>query len=165
MPEQYDKELFFKALQTQFPKLKSQGQFNAFQAAFEAFRAVLNSIYEGGNPVAEKEAMEALMQAFAVSKTATELTRKLEDVPEAAEGRAADEFKQAPAEFGEYDDQRKLFTELAHIENLKDLMDWWKTNRARIDRVKSPSLRNPLLDAIRERKIAFEAPKFSPRTM
>jgi hypothetical protein len=154
MPEQYDKELFFKGLQQQFPALKSQAQFNAFQASFEAFRGVLNAIFSS-SPLAEQEALEALGKAFDVAKQATKITNQLEEVPEAATSRAAEEFKQPPAEFGEYDEQRKLMTELAHIENLKDLTDWYKTNRARIDRVRSPSLRNLLLDAIRERKVVF----------
>ncbi len=155
MPE-YDKELFFKALQQQLPGLKSQAQFTAFNAAFEAFRGVLNAIFER-QPLAEKESLEALGKAFDVAKKATDLTHKLADDPEAATSKQAEEFKQPPAEFGEYDDQRKLMTELAHIENLKDLSDWYKTNRPRIDRIKSPSLRNPLIDAIRERKVVYEA--------
>lgn len=155
MAEPYDKELFFKALQQQFPALKSQAQFNAFQASFEAFRGVLNAIF-ASNQLAEKESLDALGKAFDVAKQATKLTNQLEEVPEAATSKAAEEFKTPPAEFGEYDEQRKLMTELAHIENLKDLMDWWKTNRVRIDRVRSPSLRNPLLDAVRERKVVYE---------
>lgn len=155
MPSEYDKELFFKALQQQLPALKSQAQFTAFQAAFEAFRAVMNSIYSS-DPVTEKEALDALGKAFDVAKKTTELTNKLADSPEAATSKQAEEFKQPPAEFGEYDEQRKLMTELAHIECLKDLTDWYKTNRARIDRVRSPSVRNPLLDAIRERKVVYE---------
>jgi hypothetical protein len=154
MPEPYDKELFFKGLQQQFPNLKSQAQFNAFQASFEAFRGVLNAIFSE-SLLAEKESLDALGKAFDVAKQATKITHQLEDVPEAATSRAAEEFKQPPAEFGEYDEQRKLMTELAHIENLKDLTDWYKTNRVRIDKVRSQSLRNVLLDAIRERKVVF----------
>jgi len=155
MPSAQEQELFFKALQQQLPALKSQAQFTAFQAAFEAFRGVMNAIFEG-SPLAEKEALDALGKAFDVAKKATELTNKLSEVPEAATSKESEEFKQPPAEFGEYDEQRKLMTELAHIETLKNLTDWYHTNRARIDRVRSPSLRNPLLDAIRERKVVFE---------
>lgn len=152
---EYDKELFFKALQQQLPELKSQAQFTAFQAGFEAFRAVMNAIF-ANNPLHEKEALDALGKAFDIAKKVTELTGRLADDPEAATSKTAEEFKQPPAEFGEYDEQRKLMTELAHIENLTDLTDWYKTNRARIDKVRSPSLRNPLLDAVRERKVVFE---------
>jgi len=145
---------FFQALKQQLPSLKSQAQFTAFQAAFEAFRTVMNAIFSG-NKLTEKEGLDALGKAFDVSHKMTEMTNKLEEIPEAATSKAAEEFKQPPAEFGEYDEQRKLMTELAHIENLKDLTDWYRTNRVRIDRVRSSSLRNPLLDAIRERKIVF----------
>lgn len=161
MPAEYDKELFFKALQQQLPALKSQAQFTAFQASFEAFRGVMNAIF-GGNALAEKEALDALGKSFDVAKKVTEVTNKLEEIPEAATSKAAEEFKQPPAEFGEYDEQRKLMTELAHIENARDLADWYKTNRARIDRVRSPSLRNPLLDAIRERKVVYDKKDEAP---
>jgi hypothetical protein len=156
MPEpQFDQQLFFKALQQQLPALKSQAHFTAFQAAFEAFRGVMNAIFEG-NPITEGQCMDALNKAFDVSKKMTEMTNKLADVPEAATSKAAEEFKQPPAEFSEYDDARALMTELAHIEKLGPLNEWYQTNRARIDRVRSPSVRNPLLDAIRERKFFFE---------
>lgn len=156
MPEpEFDKQLFFKALQQQLPSLKSQAQFTAFQAAFESFRGVMNAIFEA-NPVTEKECIDALNKAFDVAKKVTEVTHKLADVPEAATSKAAEEFKQPPAEFSEYDEARALMTELAHVETLSALTQWWTTNRARIDRVRSPSVRNPLLDAVRERKTVFE---------
>ena len=158
MPEQYDKELFFKALQQQLPGLKSQAQFNAFQAAFEAFRSVMNSIFEQ-KPEVEKVALDALTQAFDAARKITDLTEKLQEVPEAATSKVAEEYKNPPAEFGEYDLQRLLLSELEQIQSGGDLSTWWNANRARIDRVKSPSLRNPLLDLVREKKLLFEQAK------
>jgi hypothetical protein len=155
MPESVDQEKFFKALQQQLPGLKSQAQFTAFNAAFEAFRGVMNGIFED-KPELEKAARDALESAFKAAKQVTELTARLTEDPEAATSKAAEEFKQPPAEFGEYDEQRKLMSELAGIQTHRDLMDWYKTNKPRLDRVKSPSLRNPLIDAIRERKVAHE---------
>jgi hypothetical protein len=157
MPEQYDKELFFKALQQQLPALKSQGQFNTFQAAFEAFRGVMNAIF-ADLPPDEKAAREALDMAFEAARTATRLTHQLTDVPEAASGKLAEDFKTPPAEFGEYDEQRKLLSELEGLTTLDHLNAWYKTNRKRIDEVVTASLRNPLLDAIRGKKNALTPP-------
>ena len=155
---EYDKDKFFQALKQQLPALKSQAQFNTFQAAFEAFRAVMNAIFSDLPPV-EKVARETLDQAFDAARMATRLTHQLTDVPEAATGKLADEFKQPPAEFSEYDEQRQLLSELAQLPTLQALTVWWNSVRARIDRVKSPMLRNPLIDACREKKASFEQPK------
>lgn len=155
MPTEQEQAQFFKALQQQLPGLKSQAQFNTFQAAFEAFRGVMNAIFEG-KPDVEKAAKGALTSAFEAAHKVTDLTEKLADSPEAATSKAAEEFKQPPAEFDEYDRQRTLMSELAQIKTHDDLRAWWSDNRDRIDRVKSPSLRNPLLDLVREKKVAFE---------
>ena len=145
---------FMRALQAQLPALKSQGQFTAFQGTFEAFRAVCNAIMSK-DKVAEETAKEALSKGFETLRMATDITQKLHDVPEAATSAAAEEFKRPPAEFGEYDIQRTLLTELQAIHTLSGLDEWWVTNRKRIDDVKSPSLRNPLIDLVREKKAAL----------
>ena len=146
-----DMGAFMRALQAQLPGLKSQAQFTAFQAAFEAFRATVNGILTV-NKDAEAAGKEALGKGFEVLRQATDITRKLEDVPEAATSAAAEEFKRPPAEFREYDIQRALLSELEKVTSLADLTEWWGMNRQRIDQVKSPSLRNPLIDAVREKK-------------
>jgi hypothetical protein len=144
-------EMFMKALQQQLPGLKSQAQFTAFQGAFEAFRAVSNAIL-AKNKEGETSAKEALEKGFETLRMATDLTQKLEDVPEAATSAEAEEFKRPPAEFQEYDVQRSLLSELTKISTLSELNEWWKTNRQRVDQVKNPSLRNPLIDLVREKK-------------
>lgn len=146
---------FFAALKQQLPALKSQAQFHAFQAAFEAFRGVMNAIFRE-SIIAEKESLDALGKAFDVAKQATKITNQLADVPEAASSKQAEEFKNPPAEFQEYDVQRALFTELVLISSADELTTWYQANRNRIDLVRSATLRNPLLDAIREKKLAFE---------
>jgi hypothetical protein len=156
-PTQYDKDQFFQALKLQLPSLKSQAQFNTFQAAFEAFRAVMNAIFADLPPV-EKAGREALEQAFEAARMATRLTHQLTEVPEAATSKLADEFKQPPAEFSEYDEQRRLLSELEQLKTLQELTVWWNTVRTRIDRVKSPMLRNPLIDACREKRSLFQQP-------
>jgi hypothetical protein len=143
--------LFMRALQARLPALKSQGQFTAFQASFEAFQATVNGILTQ-NKEAEAAGKEALGKSFEVIRQATDITRKLEDVPEAATSEEAEAFKRPPSEFGEYDIQRALITELGKVQTLTELDAWWVTNRQRVDQVKSPSLRNPLIDFVRERK-------------
>jgi len=146
-----DMGLFMRALQARLPALKSQGQFTAFQASFEAFQATVNGILTQ-NKEAEAAGKEALGKSFEVIRQATDITRKLEDVPEAATSEEAEAFKRPPSEFGEYDIQRALITELGKVQTLTELDAWWVTNRQRVDQVKSPSLRNPLIDFVRERK-------------
>ena len=150
-PAAPDMGLFMRALQAQLPGLKSQAQFTAFQAAFEAFRATINGILTV-NKDAEAAGKEALGQGFEAVRQATDITQKLEDVPEAATSEEAEAFKRPPAEFGEYDIQRALVTELGKVQTLSGLDDWWTMNRQRIDLVKTPSLRNPLIDLVREKK-------------
>lgn len=146
-----DMAMFMRALQQQLPGIKSQAQFTAFQASFEAFRAVVNGVLEG-NREAEAAGKEALAKSFETLRVATDLTGKLQDVPEAATSKEAEAFKRPPSEFGEYDIQRGLLSELQQIQTLSELNEWWAGNRARIDEVKSPALRNPLIDLVREKK-------------
>ncbi len=150
-PGQEVDQAFLLAMQKSIPAMRSQAQFTAFMAAFDALRGAMNAIF-GGQAGAEKEYLEGLAKAIDVARKVTDVTDRLRDVPEAAESKLADEFKQPPREFGEYDLQRALLTELAGIDHLEGLQRWWVGNRQRIDKVVSPSLRNPLIDAIRETK-------------
>ena len=149
-----EQDLFAEALKQQLPGLKNKAQMSAFMASFEAYRAVLNSILEC-NIETEGAAREALMTSFEVVRKATEISNQLKDVPEAAASRASDDFRSEPTQWGEYDKQRKLLSELEGLRSVRDLGDWYTTNRKRIDEVLTASLRNPLLDAIREKKKAL----------
>lgn len=145
---------FMAALQQQMPALKSQAQFNAFMASFEALRAVANGIF-AQDVAAASRARAALDTSFEALKKVTEVTLKLEEVPEAATSKAAEDFKRPPAQFGEYDVQRQLLSELEHLPTVSALNEWYVANRGKIDTVVSPTLRNPLLDAIRARKLSM----------
>ena len=147
---------FVKMIQSSMPAIKSQAQFNAFLASFEALRGTMNAIF-ARDAKAEKEYSDALIKSFEAAKQTTEITDKLHDVPEAAESKLASEFKAPPRQFGEYDLQRTLMSELAQINDLETLTRWWTENRARIDDVVSPSLRNPLIDTVREKKNKLSA--------
>lgn len=151
-----DMDAFSEAVQQQLPGLKTKGQTTAFMAAFEAFRSVVNSILES-DPAKELKAREALATGFDTLRKATKLTNMLRDVPEASTSRATEDYRNGPTGWTEYDKQRKLFSELESIQTGSDLNDWYRTNRSRIDEVTTASLRNPLLDAIREKKKALEA--------
>ncbi len=143
-----------EAMRQSMPGLKSQAQFNAFMAAFDALRMLMNSLFEGRHSDM-LEAKKALESAIDVAARVTEVTDKLHDVPEAATGKAADEFKQAPAQFHEYDVQKELLLELAGIHTAESLTTWYGETKERRDRIVSQSLRNTLMDAIREKKLSF----------
>jgi len=144
-------EGFMRALQASMPGLRSQAQFNAFMAAFEALRGTMQAIFSR-NTTAETEFRGALGKSLEAARQVTDITERLSDVPDAAESKLADEFKNPPRQFGEYDLQRALLGELTAIGALDDLSVWWVSNRQRIDQVVSLSLRNPLIDAVREKK-------------
>jgi hypothetical protein len=150
-----DQNLFAEALKTQLPGLKTQAQLTAFMASFEAYREVMNALLEG-NHEKETAAREALATSFEVVRKATDISNMLKDVPEAAASKASEDFRNEPKQWGEYDVQRKLLSELAGLKTAHDLNDWYRTNRRRIDTVTAATLRNPLLDAIREKKLSFE---------
>jgi hypothetical protein len=150
-------QLIAQTIKQRIPGIKTQGQFNTFKAAFEAFEAVANAIFNG-DVTQELELRKVLETAWTACKQATELTRKLEAVPEAATSKAAEEFKQPPAEFSEYDVQRGLLEELKVIQNFDLLKSWYEETKKRRDSVKSQTLRDVLMDSIRARKMEL-APK------
>lgn len=142
---------FLGAIKQSLPAMRSQVQFNVFMAGFDAYRGVLNSIF-AKDARAEAEFRDALHKSFEVARQTTDLTERLTDVPEAAGSKLADEYRTPPRQFGEYDVQRSLLTELESLSDLDALTRWWAENRKRIDEVVSPNLRNPLIDAVREKK-------------
>ena len=150
-PMPMNDEAMLAAIRQQVPALKSQAQFNVFMAGLEALRGLMNAIF-AQNAAGEQQFREALETSLTAARQATEVTLKLEEVPEAATSKAAEEFKRPPAQFGEYDTQRALLSDLEGLGTVEALTEWYTKNRARIDEVVSASLRNPLLDAIRARK-------------
>ncbi len=147
-------QLLAQTFKKRMPGMKTQAQFTTFRAAFDAFEAVVNNIFDG-NAAKETESRQLLDQAFLACKQATDISRKLADVPEAATSKAAEEFKRPPAEFAEYDVQQALLGELGKLEDLIALKEWYETSKPRRDAVKSQTLRNILMDAIRSRKMAL----------
>jgi hypothetical protein len=144
------------ALRQQMPGIQSQAQFNVVLAAFDALKITLNAIFLGNKEAAAK-GRDSVLQALETAEKVTELTVKLSQVPEAATSKAAEEFKAAPKEFGEYDAMKSLLLELDTMDSVVRLTQWYTVNRARIDQVVSQSYRNELLDSIRAKKNALTA--------
>jgi len=143
-------------LRDQMPGIKSQGQYDAVVGAMEALRMSLNAILEqdsGG----ETKAQKALEMALDATRKATEITGKLREVPEAADSEAAKSFTSPPAQFEEYQIQRKLMKELDSLETLDDLNAWYALTKEQRDRIVTQALRNTLLDSIRSKKNSLQA--------
>jgi hypothetical protein len=149
-PEQMMAEM----LRKQMPGIKTQAQYDAVVGALDAVRLVVNAILEGHKET-ETSARRALELAFDAVAKATEITRKLEDSPEAATSKAAEQFKDPPAQFTELEDQRRQLAELDAVQTIEELNAWYATTKLRRDKIVTQSLRNTLLDAIRIKKNSF----------
>lgn len=144
-------QLMADMLRKQMPGIKTQAQYNAVLGALDAVRLVLNAILTTDAPK-EAEGRKALEMAFDVAAKATELSNKLEEVPEAATSTMAEEFKNPPAQFHEYDHQRQLLNELEAVADVDGLNAWYASTKDRRDKIVTQGLRNILMDAIRARK-------------
>lgn len=149
-------EGMLEAVRASVPNLKTQAQLNAYMAAFDALRFTLDAIY-AQDELREKAAREALDKAFDVARKATDIGKKLEDVPPEERGPASAMFTKPPAEFQEYDVQKRLLVELEGLTALTDLSEWYERTKEDRDRVVSQSLRNVLIDAIRNKRLSLGA--------
>jgi len=140
-----------QALRSSMPALKSQAQFNAFALAFDAFRLHVNNLMEGKSTVESREVLDKALDAV---KQASEITKKYEEVPE-AQGPNSTAFVEAPKEFHEYDEVKRLLFELEHITTVETLEHWYTATTNRRALVKTQQLRNTLLDTIRAKKVAL----------
>jgi len=151
-PVEDQHKLINELLKSQFPQLKNQAQYNAVLNLFEAVRLTLNSIFEG-NQAKTAEGRKAVDMAFELALKVSDITQKLDEVPESATSPAANEFKTPPAQFTEHDVQRELLTELQDINYLDDLTIWYARSKDRRDKIVSQFLRNTLMDAVRAKKL------------
>lgn len=140
-----------EALKQSMPNLKTQGQFTAFMLAFDSFRLLCDSVCSRDKEM-ETQARVAFEKAIDAVRTSTELTGKFEEIPEENRGSASNPFTQPPAEFHEYDIQKKLLGELNFIVSIEALNEWYLQTKSDRDRVVSQTLRNVLLDSIRRRR-------------
>ena len=144
-------EAMLQAIRAQIPNLKTQAQFNLFMKTFDALRLTLNAAF-GLDESAFNEGKKALDLALNSALAISKVVDQLQEMPEAATSLAAEEFKQPPREFQEYDVHKSLVTELGMISNSAELHRWYDKNRSRIDQVVSQSLRDDLFDKIRSIK-------------
>ncbi len=150
-PMQGPEALMGEMLRQQMPGIKSQAQYNAVLGALDAFRLTVNALLSS-DQVKAVEGRKALDMAMDVIAKATEVTNRLEEVPEAATSKTAAAFKDPPAEFHEYDAQRQLLSALPSLHSLDELSTWYAETKGLRDKVVSQGLRNELLDAIRVKK-------------
>ena len=136
----------------QIPALTSGVQVQAVLAAYDAFRFVVNSLLSE-DKAKEAEARTTLETAFDVTKKITGVLGQLKDVPEAATGTQASSFSKPMVQEDEL--QAELLAELSAFTDLDAMVSWYASNRSRIDDVKTPSLRNPLIDTIRAKKVTL----------
>lgn len=153
-PPTDQEQLMADMLRSQMPGIKTQAQYNAVLGALDAVRLILNAILIGSVSQALK-GREALEMAFDLTAKATEVSKKLEEVPEAATSNMAAEFKNPPAQFHEYDHQRQLLTELETIADVDGLNAWYASTKDRRDKIVTQGLRNILMDSIRAKKASL----------
>jgi len=139
-----------KALQAQMPGLKTQAQFNVFMLAFDALRVQLDAIFIGDSN-REEQGREALNKALDAARQVTDLGNKFQEVPEAAKT-ASNPFVRPPDNAMEYDTQKKLLSELHGIATTPGLQEWYERTKTERDSISSQTLRNILIDAIREKR-------------
>lgn len=147
-PEQMMAEM----LRRQMPNIKTQAQYDAVVGALDGVRLVVNAILDG-DKAKEADARRALELSFKAVSSATEITNKLEDSPEAATSKAAEQFKQPPAQFQEREVLDKLLAELAGLTSQDALNAWYASTKNERDRIVTQSLRNQLLDQVRAAKL------------
>ena len=143
-----------QAIMKSIPGCKTEALFNAYSASFDAFRFLVNAIFEE-NAANIKQGRETLEKALDVAQKVTSLGNRLRENPEAGGAHGA-QFIDPPSQFTEYDRQKRLLLELGQISSVEALSVWYRSNREEIDKVVSPSLRNFLLDSIREAKRKLE---------
>ena len=148
--------LFTEAARLSFPSLRTQAQFDSLLVSIDALRGVADAIFSL-DAARTLEMRDALLKSIDALVKVTEISEKLREVPEAATSLEAERFKQAPAQFTEAQAQSRLLSELSRIEDVDTLGSWYLERRAEMDRVVTPQYRNPLFDAIREKRAALKS--------
>lgn len=147
-----------QAMKQSMPELKTQVQFTAFMAGFDAFRLLCNSIFSGDTAL-EEQAIDAFEKSLEAMRVATRLSKQFEEIPEEERSPSANQFVEAPLQFGEYDLQKKLLSELSRLTSTEDLNAWYLGTKEEREKVISQSLRNILFDEIRNKQDALKKSK------
>lgn len=151
-----DDQAMLKMMRAQIPNMRTQAHFNIFMASFEALRLTLDA-YFGGDLEKAEVARKALTDSLDASQQVVQMEAQLKEIPEDQRSEAASEFLQPPKEFHEFDEQRALMAELDQITSMAQLQAWYAGTADRRNRVVSSSLRNPLIDAIRRKRLGFSS--------
>jgi hypothetical protein len=148
-------QIMAQAMKQSMPELKTQVQFTAFMAGFDAFRLLCNSIF-GGDAALEAQAIEAFEKSLEAMRVATKLSNQFQEIPAEDRSPSANQFVEAPLQFGEYDLQKKLLLELARLTTTDALNSWYLGTKEEREKVVSQSLRNILFDEIRIKRDALK---------
>lgn len=143
-----------QAMKQSMPELKTQVQFTAFMAGFDAFRLLCNSIFAGDTAL-EEQAIDAFEKSLEAMRVATKLSKQFEEIPEEERSPSANQFVEAPLQFGEYDLQKKLLSELSRLTSTGNLNAWYSSTKEEREKIVSQSLRNILFDEIRTKQDAL----------
>jgi hypothetical protein len=143
-----------QAMRQSMPELKTQVQFTSFMAGFDAFRLVCNSIFSGDTAL-ETKALEAFDKSLEAMRVATKLSNQFQEIPAEDRSPSAAQFVEAPLQYGEYDTQKKLLSELDRLTSTEELNAWYLGTRDEREKVVSQSLRNILFDQIRNKRDAL----------
>ena len=147
-----------QAMKQSMPELKTQVQFTAFMAGFDSFRLLCNSIFACDTAL-EGQAIEAFDKSLEAMRVATKLSKQFEEIPEEDRTPSASQFVEAPLQFGEYDLQKKLLSELSRLTSIDELNAWYLSTKDEREKVVSQSLRNILFDEIRNKQDALNKVK------
>lgn len=136
------------------PSLRTENQFALYMAAFQA----LNLAFEGyfaGRPEEGDRARQAITTSLDLATKLHDVEEQLREMPEEQRGPEAQGFVNTAKQFTEVEDQRRLLAELEALTTNKDLGDWYRDNRTRIDGVVTKRYRDELFDAIRTKQSGF----------
>lgn len=153
MPNSDLRQVIAVALRDQMPNLKTQAQFEAFMASFDAFYLLMDAVFEG-NVSRVQERRNVFNKAIEAAEKVTDIVGKFQDVPEAA-GPGSEIFTTPPKEYGEASLSQELLNELASIQTPGELADWYTSNRSKLDKIVSKVYRDPLFDAIRAKRASM----------
>lgn len=144
-------QIMAQALRQQMPSLKTQVQFTAFMAGFDAFRLLCNSIFSGDQSM-EVQAKVALDKALESMRVATKLSNQFQEIPATERSASSSQFVDPPTRFTEYDSQKELLLELERLSTTDELNSWYLSTKDRREKIVSQELRNVLFDQIRSKR-------------
>ncbi len=136
------------------PHLKTQMQYEVFTMAFEALMKTLDNFFAGTLETGD-QARDVLTKALDAARKVAEIQERVAEIPQEQRSVAAASFVEPPKAFTEVEDQRRLLAELDALTSREPPTKWYIEQRARIDRVVTPTHRNELFDAIRNKQQAL----------